>query len=276
MPKVGMSSVAMVQAPWIDVLKFAAQNDFNAFELCCIYPFVDLDNTSSDRIAEANDIITNRGLEVCLHAPFLEINIAAFCPGIREESVRTVKKSIDLGGRLGAKTIVVHSGDFTFDIMPKNNKTNDNAITKAQWNYAIDSLRSINDYANSKGITICLENLAFYTHSIDRCFEDLLEIRESVGSSLKFTLDMGHARIAGGAKKGIRLLGDNIGHIHLTDNRGRKDDHLAVGDGNYDYSPFIDFLRNFSHVITLEVVDIGTDPGPVIRAKKALNRLLSP
>jgi Sugar phosphate isomerases/epimerases len=234
-----------------------------------------LDNTPREVITEAKDIIYKHGMELSVHAPFLELNIAAFCSGIREESIRVIKKSVDFSEQLRAKTLVVHSGEFTFDTIPENNRTNDNIITKKQWNHNIDSLRSINDYANSKDITVCLENIGLSPHSIDRCFEDLLEIRENVGDSLRFTLDMGHARLTEGAEKGIRLLGDSIYHIHLTDNLGKHDDHLPLGDGNYDYSNYAKFLRDFLHIIILEVVEISTDPKPVIRAKNALNTLLS-
>ncbi len=276
MPKIGMSSVAMIKARWIDALKSAAENGFDAFELCCIFPFIDLDHVPRDLINEAKDILYNHGMEISVHAPFHELNIAAFYAGIREESIRAIKKSVDLSEQLKSKTLIVHNGKFTFKITPENNITNNNILTKTQWNHNIDSLRSINDYANSKDITICLENIGIDPNSIDRCFEDLLEIREKVGNSLRFTLDMGHARLVDGAEKGIRLLGDSIYHIHLTDNHGEHDDHLPLGDGNYDYSTYVNFLRDFPHLIILEVVDISTDPSRVIKGKNAFKKLLSP
>ena len=95
-----------------------------------------------------------------------------------------------------------------------------------------------------------------------------MEIREAVGDSLQFTLDIGHARlnVPGGVDEAIRLLGDNIRHIHFTDNNGELDDHLPIGDGNFDYSGFWDYIKNFPHIVTLEVLDIGTDPNPIVRS----------
>ena len=135
-------------------------------------------------------------------------------------------------------------------------------------------MKKINDYASGKGITVALENIGYGRQVMDRAFEDLLKIREAVGESLQFTLDIGHARLAGGAEKAIQLMGDNIRHIHISDNFGKKDDHLPVGDGNYDYTPLLDFFKTFPHVISLELVEFSDDPGPVLRARERFLQLI--
>jgi len=167
--------------------------------------------------------------------------------------------------------MIIHSGTQTHEQI-KDIPKEDNPLFKIQWDNNIDSLKQINDYANAKGITVCLENIGF--NSVDQCFQDLLEIRKAVGSSLQFTLDFGHARLGEGAEEGIRQLGEKIRHIHLHDNYGKNDDHLPVGDGNYDYSEFIDFFKNFPHIITLEVSDISRDPQPILRSRDNFQRLL--
>ena len=91
---------------------------------------------------------------------------------------------------------------------------------------------------------------------------------------MKFTLDMGHSRLSQGTAEAIQLLGDAIGHIHLSDNFGEKDDHLPLGDGNYDYADYVGFLKNFEHVITLEIIDVGTDPEPALKCRRAVLELL--
>ena len=274
MPKIGMSSSAMIVCPWIDALKTAAQHDFDAFEISCVFPSADPENTPSEIIDEARDIKEQTGMEICVHAPFFELNIAAYCQSIREESIRIIKKSIDLCAALDGDVVIAHNGDFTYTLAPGATKDNNPAM-KIQWDYNIESLKRINDYANSKGITVCLENIGFNASSIDRCYEDLLEIRRGVGNSLQFTFDMGHARLSQGAGKGIDLLGDGIRHIHLTDNNNENDDHLPLGDGDYDYSEFTFFLNNFKYIITLEVIETSVDPKPVLRARDVLKKMLS-
>ena len=273
MPKIGMSSSAMIMADWLDALKVAAQNEFDAFEITCVFPSADPQDIKPEALADARKILQQNPMEICVHAPFFEINIAAYCKSIQKESIRIIETSIDLCHALDGKTLVVHNGNYTYSI-PGATRHNHPAL-EIQWSSNIAALKQINTYANDRGITVCLENIAINDTSIDRCFADLLEIREAVGDSLKFTLDMGHSRLFEGTAEGIRVLDDAIGHIHLSDNFGEKDDHLPLGDGNYNYSEYIDFLKDFEHIITLEVIDVGTDPEPALRTRQGLQDLLA-
>ena len=51
-----------------------------------------------------------------------------------------------------------------------------------------------------------------------------------------FHLDIGHANI--GTRKShtaalLTAFGDRLAHVHLSDNKGKSDDHLAIGAGNH-------------------------------------------
>ncbi len=273
MPKIGFASVAMTDAPWIDALRAAVEHRFDAFELCCLYPNSAPEAVSETAVAQVREIAEGSGIELCLHAPFFELNIAALCPGIREASVRSIEKTADLGQKLGATVMVVHNGGYEPPGPFGSTRFSDDRM-RHHWDNNLESLRLLTDYAGSRGVTVCLENIGFDPFSIDGSFEDMLEIRDKVGPALQFTLDMGHARLAEGARKGIDLLGNNIRHVHLTDNFGRKDDHLPLGDGDYDYAEFAPFLVGFPHVITMEVIHGGSTPEPTLRARKTLNRVL--
>jgi len=92
MPKIGMPSCAMMATRWINPLRIAAENGFEAFEITCVYPSAEPENTPPEVIAKARGILEKSGIEVCVHAPFFDMNIAAFSPGIRKESVQITKK----------------------------------------------------------------------------------------------------------------------------------------------------------------------------------------
>jgi len=207
-----------------------------------------------------------------MHAAFYELNMAAFLKGIREESIRYINKSIDFCHELGGEVITVHPGKFTYEIEPGASLDTD-PLMRIQWDHNIESLKRINAYAESNGITICLENVGW--NYVDQSFEDLLKIRDEVGDSLQFTLDIGHARInsEAGVKEGFRVLGDNIRHIHISDNYGKEDDHLPIGEGNTDFLRFFHLIKNFPHIVTLEIVAPGPDQGPILKSLAYIRKL---
>jgi sugar phosphate isomerase/epimerase len=272
MPKIAMSSYAMEESSCVEALKAAAENGFDAFEIDIYFPTVDLDNWNWNEIEAIKEISQDAGIEICVHAAYYELNMAAFLKGIREESVRYINKSIDFCHELGGEVITVHPGEFTYDVLPGASVDTD-PLMKIQWDHNIESLKRINAYAESKGITLCLENLGW--NEVAQSFEDLMKIRDEVGDTLQFTLDIGHARInsEGGVEEGFRVLGDNIHHIHFTDNYGKEDDHLPIGDGNIDYSSFFHLIRNFPHIVTLEVFAPGPDPSPILKSLAYFRKL---
>ncbi len=272
MPKIAMTSYAMDESPCVEALKVAAENGFDAFEINICFPTVDLDNWNWNEIKALKEISQDAGIEICVHAAFYELNMAAFLKGIREESIRYINKSIDFCHELDGQVVNVHSGKFTYGVPPGASIDTD-PLMKIQWDHNIESLKRINAYAESKGITLCLENMGW--NAVAQSFEDMLKIRNKVGDSLQFTLDIGHARLysEGGVEEGFRVLGDNIHHIHFTDNYGKEDDHLPIGDGNTDYLSFYHLIKNFPHIVTLEVDAPGPDPGPILKSLEYFRKI---
>lgn len=269
--KIGIPACAMFTMPWVNALQVAADIGYDAFEVNCVPFMSDLDKINPQDIDKARDISRNMGIELCVHSPFYEINIAAASEGIRNESVKYIKKSVELCANLGGEVLILHNGHYTYPVRKEDSEKN--IFMQLQWDYNTDAITRINNYAADKGVIICLENVGIDPQQIDQTFEDLIEIRTAVGDSLKFTLDLGHARLTEGVQKGIDILGDNIRHIHLTDNLGKKDDHLAIGDGNFDYSGFIKYVKSFPYIVTLEVIYIGNDSEPSKRSLEYFNGL---
>ncbi len=266
MPKIAMPSSAMVLAPWTEALQAAADNQFMAFEVILVEPSANLDRIHPDEIEQAKAIAQANAIEICVHAPFFEINIAGFCREIRKTSVAYVNKAADFCAALGGKVLVVHAGNYIYNYPPGSTPEN-TPLMQQQWDYNIESLKAINAHANSRGVVVCLENIGY--GSIDQTYEDLLEMRRAVGDSLKITFDVGHARLYSRmeVEKGFEILGEHIRHIHFTDNNGERDDHLPIGDGNFDYSSIMKHIRAFPHIVTLEVLDIGYAPDAIVRSR---------
>jgi len=270
--KIGLAGAGMMLANWKDGIRAAAEMGYDAYEIFGEFPQTDADRISSSERAAARRLAARHGIEIAVHAPFNSLNLAAFNRGIREESVRQSIEAVKFCSDLGGRTVVIHNGEYTVD------PTWGEAAKKAvgiQWDLNVDSLKRIAEAAEKLGVYLCLENCNFVPAKVEKSIADLKEIRKEVDSAkLKFTLDIGHSRLAEGVAAALKLLGNDIRHIHFTDNFGKNDDHLVIGRGNFNYKPFRNFVRDFKYIVTLEVISIGSSREPARESLKNFRKII--
>jgi sugar phosphate isomerase/epimerase len=53
----------------------------------------------------------------------------------------------------------------------------------------------------------------------------------------------------------IKRFSHRIGHVHISDNLGKRDDHLPIGEGNINFMEIIRALKHtgYNDTVTLEV-----------------------
>jgi len=120
----------------------------------------------------------------------------------------------------------------------------------------VDSLEELMGYAKPFGIRLMLEN-----DPGKMKFKDFRYIIDQL-PGLGVHLDVGHAFINGGMKeisKFINTFKDNVVHVHMHDNNGKEDEHIAIGKGNIDYGKVVRQLKKtgYDKAITLEVFHGG-------------------
>ncbi len=167
---------------------------------------------------------------------------------IRHASLDEMLRSIETAHVLHAEKVVLHPsiisglGSFVVDLVQQ---------------YAAESLQTILHKAANLDVTLCLENMFphygsfFEAHDFSRLL--------NTHPDLKITLDIGHANI--NSPRGQRIFefihthGKRIGHVHLSDNRGARDDHLPIGAGNINWRKVAQALRacGYDDTVTLEV-----------------------
>ena len=114
-----------------------------------------------------------------------------------------------------------------------------------------EALGPIVDMAHGYGLRLMLENFKAPFDSVTT-FKKIFKAVPDLG----FHLDVGHANLGGGgALNFCRVLGSKLAHVHLSDNRGREDDHMPIGAGHIDWESVIPALRatGYDDSITLEV-----------------------
>ncbi len=115
---------------------------------------------------------------------------------------------------------------------------------------AIEEIRAV---AEGAGIRLMLEN-------VEGDSADVLAPVFDAVPGLGFHLDIGHANIATAGRKShtadlLSRYGDRLAHVHLSDNKGRGDDHLAIGAGTIDWKRELRLLKasGYDDTVTLEI-----------------------
>ena len=99
---------------------------------------------------------------------------------------------------------------------------------------------------------MCLENSWGHTPEVLAAEVDAIGLAQ-VGACL----DVGHAHYQGSSPSHcwVEVLGPRLRHLHLHDNDGSSDQHLATGAGTIDWPPLFAALRRqgLRPTATLEV-----------------------
>lgn len=272
MPGIGMSGVAVMLLPVLETIQMAIDLGYDAVELSGEFPQCVCDEVTAEQRQQARQLAAAAGLRLSVHAPFNSLNPAALNPGIRAESIRQIKTAIDLCADMGGELVTVHNGNY---VVSEKMRQKIPQVAEIQWDLNLDALRQTAEHARQRDVYLCLENIGFEPRTIDRNVDDMLAIRQAVDSpALWFCVDIGHARLNNELDDVMTRLTPFARQIHFTDNFGQADDHLIIGQGNFDYSPYLDFFREFDGILLLEVIQVGTDPGPARQSLAHVRQLL--
>jgi sugar phosphate isomerase/epimerase len=191
--------------------------------------------------------LKTHSMNVICHLPTF-VSTADLTDSIREASLQEMFNSLEVAAELGSLKVVLHPGHIGGLAV---------FVRETVMAYANDSLAAIIGRAEQLGLCVCLENMfpkcrAFFEPA------DFVEILQRF-PKLKLTLDTGHANIgARGSRRTldfIKQFGPRIGHIHVSDNFGERDDHIPVGSGTIDFSTITKTLKTcgYDDTTTLEI-----------------------
>jgi sugar phosphate isomerase/epimerase len=119
------------------------------------------------------------------------------------------------------------------------------------WQQQKAALREIGSFARDRGITACLENMGGIREFLCRDPEEILGMIEGI-DGIGFTFDVGHAHTVGKVKEFLPHI-SRAYHLHVHDNHGSLDEHLALGDGTIDWEAVgRSVARDYTGIIVVE------------------------
>lgn len=165
-----------------------------------------------------------------LHGPFLDLNPASYDSKIEAASQERFQLTYEIAQKLNADRIIYHSC-----FLPNVYFIEGWADRMAEfWN------RFLEDKDDS--IKICMENV------LEIEYLPVYDVAQKVDHpAFSICLDVGHAHCYSkyGIDEWINMLGDKIGHVHLHDNDGSWDQHLALGKGSIDWKMVFSLLERY-------------------------------
>ncbi len=220
----------------VDYLDFIKKNQIN---LEIYFSSHSLDTLNdSDIVALKEKLDYNPSLSI--HAPFMDLSPGAVDERVRVVTVERFLHVFEIAEILKPKVIVFHSG-------------------YEKWKYALrvdiwleGSLKTWKPLINravGMGLRIAIENI----------FEDdptnLRLLMEEMGSeNFGICFDTGHFNLFSKIplEEWLRQLKPYIIELHLHDNDKTFDDHLAIGEGTFDFDTLFSTLKDSNLIYTIE------------------------
>lgn len=227
-----------------------AESGFRILELMATPPHLDVDNFDQQSLTKLHAVLSKNGVEILSVNPtYLDLNLASLNPGIRKETLRQLRLSLQLCHDLSAKLLVLFGGRRHI-LIP--------APLETVKNIALEELHTLLDYASQLGVKIGLENgptLLFETGS------DLVEaIRLVSHPSLGAVFDVANSHMVEDPADGLKDVIRHVDLIHLSDTTRDKWAHKPIGDGDVQFDKISEVLNVVAHTgpSILEVIDMHT------------------
>jgi L-ribulose-5-phosphate 3-epimerase len=137
----------------------------------------------------------------------------------------------------------------------------------------IDGLREVLDYAAAKDVSIGFEPEPGMLIDTMRAFDELLTRIDA--PNLRLTLDIGHLHCQGETPIAnvIRRWAPRLANVHIEDMRAGRHEHLMFGEGEIDFPPVLQALREVGYADGVYVeLSRHSHEGPAA-AKKAFEFL---
>lgn len=171
-------------------------------------------------------------------------------PVRRAESLAGTRAGMIAAAALGADHAVLHLG-WQRDTWGENEQ-----------GWAREAVHNLLDDPPAEGVCLCLENIISSGTRVGALIALLDEVDPDGHAGI--CLDLGHAHVDGGVLTELEAAAPRLRHLHLHDNDGQQDRHLAPGLGSIPWPEVLARLQacGFQGAGALEVRDFSRGARP--------------
>jgi sugar phosphate isomerase/epimerase len=172
---------------------------------------------------------------------------------ISSNAVGYLKASVDFAVKVGASVIIVVPSPVGRTELPEG------STYEELWSNAINNIRTAADYAEEKGIKLCIEAInryeTYFVNTLTKAYELVKDIdHPAVG----IMADMFHMSLEeNNIGASLRMIADKLLHVHIADNTRE-----AAGLGTIDFKEMFHVLRDIKYngVLTMEFMPRLANP----------------
>jgi D-psicose/D-tagatose/L-ribulose 3-epimerase len=180
-----------------------------------------------------------------------------FNPSVERFTMDRARAYIDQGAFFGARNLLLVIGEYFWDgeVFPNG----------AIWDMAVDRVRTLGEYAESRGLEVVIE-LEPFSQALIKDVDELARfIREVDHPAVKANADISHLHLSDASFDDVKKLEGMIGHIHLSDCDGEKHGDLPAGRG---VTPIKEYLKaiadtGYSGTVSIEL-EYSPDPDRIV------------
>lgn len=183
--------------------------------------------------------------------------IVDFNPSVERFAMDRARAYIDQGAFLGARNLLLVIGEYFWDgeVFPN----------EAVWEMAVGRVRTLGEYAGSKGLEVVIE-LEPFSQALVKDVDELARFIREVGHpAVKANADISHLHLSHASFEDVAKLQGTIGHIHLSDCDGEAHGDLPAGRG---VTPIKEYLQaivetGYSGTVSIEL-EYSPDPDRIV------------
>lgn len=200
------------------------------------------------------------------------LGIADFNRPVRDFHVARAKAYLDLCYELEGRNLLLVLGEYIWQ---------QEVIAAAdQWNWAVEEVRRLAEYAHTLGLELALEIEPFPLSIVNNVGLMQMFLSEVDHPAAKANIDISHLALAHDSAGEILKLKGRIGHVHLSDCNGKVHGDLPPGRGTVNFPPYLKALADagFAGAVSIEL-EYSPEPGKIVdwvrEAYMATDRLMT-
>ena len=229
--RLGISSGACTECPILDVLPAIVGSGATGVEVGT--PPRHFDPWQDDQVRALGAALAAAPLEaVSIHAPFGGLlDLAEPNPHHRHAAIGAILTAAGALKQLGGRLVIVHPSDLERNGHDVGARLADCAL----------SLATLAEQLQRDDLTLVLESPL--PHLIGGHPDEFAWLLDQVPGSMQVCLDTGHTALGRHWHRFLEIAGPRLAHVHASDNRGQRDDHLPPGDGTIDWAEIVRTLQ---------------------------------